>query len=138
MTCAFREHGNCDCQHNLWNQDRAVDGEKQEKTDTGPPTPGRFHRRSRSNGGQVVYAHYGIRTKRHKLIYYYTDALGQDGAVDESHAPEWELFDLHKDPHELHNLYDDPANGNIAAELKHKLHRIQAEVGDKRYVKDMD
>ncbi|MDZ7704237.1 MAG: DUF4976 domain-containing protein [Trueperaceae bacterium] len=23
-----------------------------------------------------VYAHYGVRTKRHKLIYYYSDALG--------------------------------------------------------------
>ena len=29
-----------------------------------------------------VCAHYGIRTLRYKLIYYYGDALGQPGAID--------------------------------------------------------
>ena len=29
-----------------------------------------------------VYAHYGVRTHRYKLIYYYADALGQPGAID--------------------------------------------------------
>ncbi|MBN2301753.1 MAG: sulfatase [Lentisphaerae bacterium] len=85
-----------------------------------------------------VYAHYGIRTKRYKLIYYYADALGQAGAIDESYTPEWELFDLQKDPHELNNVYDNPAYGNTVAELKRELHRIQEEVGDKRYAKDTD
>ena len=28
-----------------------------------------------------VYAHYGLRTHRYKLIYYYNDALGQAGAI---------------------------------------------------------
>ena len=42
--------------------------------------------------------------RRHKLIYYYADALGQAGSIDESHEPEWELFDLQEDPAELHNL----------------------------------
>ena len=45
-----------------------------------------------------VYAHYGVRTLRYKLIYYYADALGQPGAIDEPKEPEWELFDLEKDP----------------------------------------
>ncbi len=31
-----------------------------------------------------VYAHYGVRTRRYKLIYYYSDALGQPGAIDET------------------------------------------------------
>ncbi|MBU0478348.1 sulfatase [bacterium] len=84
-----------------------------------------------------VYAHYGIRTKRHKLIYYYSDALGQPGAFDESYEPEWELFDLLEDPHELHNVYDDPRYANVAKELKLELHRLQKEVGDERYVKDI-
>ena len=48
-----------------------------------------------------VYAHYGVRTHRYKLIYYYADALGQPGAIDESKPPEWELFDLDEDPNEL-------------------------------------
>jgi arylsulfatase A-like enzyme len=38
-----------------------------------------------------VAQHYGIRTERYKLIYYYT-------------RNEWELFDLEKDPDEMDNL----------------------------------
>ncbi|HUT18927.1 MAG TPA: sulfatase/phosphatase domain-containing protein, partial [Anaerolineae bacterium] len=40
-----------------------------------------------------VYAHYGVRTEQHKLIYYYAQALGTPGAIDEDKPPEWELFD---------------------------------------------
>lgn len=85
-----------------------------------------------------VYAHYGIRTRRHKLIYYYADALGQAGTIDESYAPEWELFDLEKDPYELNNAVDDPDYADILVELKAELHRLQAELGDERYHLDVD
>ena len=85
-----------------------------------------------------VYAHYGIRTKRHKLIYYYSDPLGQTGAIGESYAPEWELFDLQKDPQEMLNVVCDPAYAAVFAELKAELHRLQAEVGDERYRLDTD
>lgn len=85
-----------------------------------------------------VYAHYGVRTKRYKLIYYYSDALGQAGAIDESYEPEWELFDLQNDPHELHNRFADPAYETVVRELKAELHRLQADVGDERYPKDVD
>lgn len=80
-----------------------------------------------------VYAHYGIRTKRYKLIYYYSDALGQPGAIDESYDPEWELFDLAKDACELNNVHGDPEYQDVVGELKPQLHRLQEEVGDKRY-----
>ena len=83
-----------------------------------------------------VYAHYGVRTDRYKLIYYYADALDQPGAIDETYEPEWELFDLETDPYELMNVYDDPAYADIRAELTDELHRLQAEAGDERYVKD--
>jgi arylsulfatase A-like enzyme len=83
-----------------------------------------------------VYAHYGIRTKRHKLIYYYADALGQPGAVDEACEPEWELFDLLTDPHELHDVHADPRYAAVAQELKSALHRLQREVHDTRHVSD--
>jgi len=85
-----------------------------------------------------VYAHYGIRTHRYKLIYYYADALGQTGAIDESYEPEWELFDLEQDPYELKNVVDDPAYAELVLELKAEMHRLQAEVGDERYVLDVD
>ena len=83
-----------------------------------------------------VYAHYGVRTKRYKLIYYYSDALGQAGAVDETYEPEWELFDLEKDPYELRNVHDDPEYKGVPKELKDELHRLQEELGDQRYSKD--
>jgi len=85
-----------------------------------------------------VYAHYGVRTLRYKLIYYYSDPLGQPGAVDEKHEPEWELFDLDKDPCELCSVHDDPAYADVVRELKDELHRLQAQVGDARYEKDVD
>jgi len=77
-----------------------------------------------------VCAHYGIRTHHHKLIYYYGEALGTTGSFDEPFEPEWELFDLDKDPHELNNVYGDPAYAGVVRELTGELHRVQAEVGD--------
>ncbi len=77
-----------------------------------------------------VYAHYGLRTHRYKLIYYYSEACDQPGAIDESYEPEWELFDLEEDPYELNNVYHDPAYARIIEELKDELHRRQAEVQD--------
>ncbi len=83
-----------------------------------------------------VYAHYGLRTHRYKLIYYYADGCGQPGVVEETDEPEWELFDLDKDPRELHNVYHDPAYAKVVGDLTEQLHRLQAEVGDERYEKD--
>ncbi len=78
-----------------------------------------------------IPAHYGIRTERHKLIYYYGEALGSAGAIDKSTAPEWELFDLENDPQEMFNVYHDPANAELIGELKSELERLQKELGDK-------
>ena len=84
-----------------------------------------------------VYAHYGVRTLRYKLIYYYADALGQTGAVDDPKEPEWELFDLEADPRELNNVYNDPACADVVRDLTDELHRLQEKVGDERYEKDV-
>jgi arylsulfatase A-like enzyme len=78
-----------------------------------------------------VYAHYGVRTERYKLIYYYAEALGQPGAIDDPRPPEWELFDLERDPLEMHSVYDDPAYSDVVAGLKAELARLMAKVGDK-------
>jgi len=85
-----------------------------------------------------VYAHYGIRTHRHKLIYYYSDACGQPNTLDEPKKREWELFDLQEDPYELNNVYLDPAYAGIVRELKDELHRLQAEVGDAPFEPEVD
>jgi arylsulfatase A-like enzyme len=62
--------------------------------------------------------HYGIRTKRYKLIHFYHD-------IDA-----WELYDLEKDPRELNNIYGDPASAGLVRELTAELRALQAAYGD--------
>jgi len=71
--------------------------------------------------GHNVYAHYGIRTRRYKLIYYYEEEPGPQ---------EWELFDLDEDPCELMNVYDEPAYADTTAELKAELAALRRQLGD--------
>lgn len=77
-----------------------------------------------------VPAHYGIRTKRWKLIYYYGKPLGMKGANPPDTEPDWELFDMEKDPREMHNLYHDPKYSGIVKKLKAEMDRLQKQVGD--------
>ncbi len=63
-------------------------------------------------GPHSVHKHYGVRTARHKLIYFYE-------------LDEWELFDLAKDPDELTSRYDDPAYAEVVADLKRELDRLR-------------
>jgi hypothetical protein len=72
-----------------------------------------------------VQANYGVRTHTHKLIYYPGHGSGQPGASDETREPEWELFDLERDPDELHNRYDDPAYAAVVADLTGQLTALQ-------------
>jgi len=58
--------------------------------------------------------HYGVRTKRYKLIHYYHD-------IDA-----WELYDLEKDPLETKNVYSDPAYAAVRRGLEAELRRLQA------------
>ncbi|TMV45258.1 sulfatase [Paenibacillus mesophilus] len=77
-----------------------------------------------------VYSHYGIRTNRYKLIYYYAEALGTSGSMEEKRPPEWELFDLDNDPHEMNNVYSDPAYAELVPALKAEMHTLQRAVLD--------
>jgi hypothetical protein len=77
-----------------------------------------------------VPAHYGIRTHDHKLIYYYGKPLGMKGAHEPAAGPEWEFFDLKKDPHEMVNRYSDRAYHGTVEKLKKELERVQREAGD--------
>lgn len=80
-----------------------------------------------------VWAHYGIRTLRYKLIYYYGEALGTRGSANVSTPKTWELFDLEADPYELRNRYGDPAYQETVAQLKAQLTALQAAVHDEPY-----
>jgi uncharacterized sulfatase len=44
--------------------------------------------------------------------------------------PEFELYDLQKDPHEINNLADDPQFAQVKAELLTEINRWRAEVHD--------
>jgi len=75
-------------------------------------------------------AHYGIRTKDFKLIFYYGLPLDATGALPDPTTPGWELYDLRKDPDERHNVYADPAYADTLKQLKADLLRLKQEVGD--------
>lgn len=68
-------------------------------------------------GHHNVAAHYGIRTDRYKLIFY--NKLNQ-----------WEMFDLQKDPREMHNVYADAAYAGVLKQLKGELARLKKQVKD--------
>jgi arylsulfatase A-like enzyme len=66
----------------------------------------------------MVKRHYGIRTKRYKLIHFYND-------IDE-----WECFDLEKDPDEMRNQYDNPEYAAVIKDLKKQLNDLQVQYKD--------
>jgi arylsulfatase A-like enzyme len=66
-----------------------------------------------------IPAHFGIRTQRYKLIYYYGLEM-----------PVWELFDLKKDPMEMNNVYDEPTYANVVKEIKAELIRLRKELDE--------
>lgn len=81
-----------------------------------------------------IWAHYGVRTRTHKLIYFYNDPLDQPGANEPSDPPEWELYNLVADPLEITNIYGAPGTEQVTADLKRELRRLQDKVGDEPHV----
>ena len=70
-----------------------------------------------------VYPHFGIRTEKYKLIRFY-------GGIDS-----WELYDLAKDPHELHNIYNDKKNAKLITGLKTSLQKLIVKYKDDEALK---
>lgn len=75
-----------------------------------------------------VTAHYGIRTKTAKLIFFYGHSLGMTDF--EPTSPEWEFYDLENDPQENHNAYKDPKYQQEISDLKKQLDRLKHNVND--------
>tara|TARA_R110002167_G_scaffold81706_4_gene223480 strand:- start:353 stop:859 length:507 start_codon:yes stop_codon:yes gene_type:complete len=75
-------------------------------------------------------AHYGIRTKNYKLIFFYGLPLDAPGALKTPTTPHWELYDLRKDPHEMQNVIADPAYQDVLEKLKGQLKKLKAQTGD--------
>jgi arylsulfatase A-like enzyme len=77
-----------------------------------------------------IPAHYGVRTAQYTLIYYYGQALGMKGARNVPTEPEWEMFDIKKDPGQMHNLYGNPAYAEVFNDLQGELNRLRRELKD--------
>ncbi len=66
----------------------------------------------------MVKRHNGIVTEDYKLVHFYYD-------IDE-----WELYDRKKDPQELNNVYDDPANKKVQKRLHRRLKKLRKKYKD--------
>ncbi len=75
-------------------------------------------------------AHYGIRTKRFKLLFFYGLPLDITGTQEEPSKPGMELYDLKNDPNELNNVYDDPAYEDVVLKLKKELLALKEKYDD--------
>jgi len=82
-------------------------------------------------------AHFGIRTHKYKLIFFYgvdyedpprTDYWGSQ--ADIVTPPGWELYDIEEDPHEMNNLYGRSEYSDIIKELKAKLRLLREELNE--------
>ncbi len=65
-----------------------------------------------------VSPHFGVRTERYKLIRFY-------GPKDY-----WELYDLKKDPDEMHNVYGQSDYSSITKDLRKQLDELIAQYKD--------
>ncbi len=76
-----------------------------------------YYRYYHDPGDHNTRAHYGVRTMTQKLICFWK-------------KDQWEFYDLTKDPDELHNLYNEPAQQESVAKLKLELYRLKKELKD--------
>ncbi|MFI3269735.1 MAG: sulfatase [Rikenellaceae bacterium] len=81
-------------------------------------------------------AHFGVRTKRYKLIFFYgVDYVpggrnlwgGRNGLITPS---AWEFYDMERDPQELKNEYKNPKYAKIIADLKQEILRQRKELNE--------
>jgi arylsulfatase A-like enzyme len=82
-----------------------------------------YYRYYHDPGDHNTRAHYGVRTRTHKLIYFWT-------------KDQWELFDLVNDPYELNNLYGQPGQATLTDSLKAELARLKRAVDDRDQLAD--
>jgi arylsulfatase A-like enzyme len=77
-----------------------------------------------------AYAHYGIRNRRYKLIYWYNEGFGLPGTKPGGEEREWELFDCETDPLELFNCWGEEQYGDVREEMVRALEAKMEEIGD--------
>jgi arylsulfatase A-like enzyme len=70
------------------------------------------------NGEHSVSPHFGVSNGRYKLIRFY------------KRVESWELYDLKKDPHEMHNLFGEKKYEPVEVEMYHLLLQLIAKYED--------
>ena len=95
-------------------------------------------------------AHFGIRTKEYKLIFFYGVDYKQRGGGAKKTKPKkgdsstwefsnfsamqtpagWEFYDLRNDPKEMNNCYNDPQYAGVIAGLKEDLKRMRDDLNE--------
>jgi arylsulfatase A-like enzyme len=66
----------------------------------------------------MVRKNRGIRTKRWKYIHYFEE------------PQEFELYDIQNDPHEVNNLYGNPAFKDVVEQLRTRMTELRRELKD--------
>jgi len=74
--------------------------------------------------------HFGIRNERYKLAFFYGQPLGKPGTESTATEPNWEFYDLQKDPKEGYNAYADAQYADVIKEMKEELLKQKAWVDD--------
>jgi arylsulfatase A-like enzyme len=70
-------------------------------------------------GWENVRPNRGIRTERYKFIHYYLE------------PQEFEMYDLVRDPGEIHNLYGSPQHAALQQDLQTRLEKLREEIPGK-------
>lgn len=81
-------------------------------------------------------AHFGIRTERYKLIFFYGCDFTEPSKAAKhggnryfpNTPPAWEFYDLKEDLREMRNQYGDPKYASVIAGLKKELKRVRREL----------
>ncbi|WOH39518.1 sulfatase [Thalassotalea fonticola] len=74
-------------------------------------------------------AHYGIRTKEFKLVFFYGLPSKEKGG-NKATPPYWEMYDMKNDPLEMNNIYHDKKYHAKREQLKTQLLALKDELGD--------
>lgn len=89
-----------------------------------------------------VPAHFGIRTKDYKLMFFYGKHYLPESefknhywatqyyGIEKETPHTWEFYDLKNDPEELNNRYNDPRYKEIIAQLKKELKTQREELNE--------
>ena len=106
-----------------------------EVLDTGKESPGwkqqAYYQYWMHMAHHDIPGHIAMRTKRYKLILFYGTAGTKGFGSERSEYPTppgWELYDLEKDPHEMNNVYDDPAYADVVANLKPRFKALRGQI----------